>query len=205
MDWPVILSIASGVVLIACFKAAYLLRNHKGWSADKQEIVGNLIGVVLAFAMLVFVESLLQHFLGTSFYCLWATGSTLPFTVFLAGAVLGIVYEYYGQYAFTCWEYPAIERRRWMMLLTPVFWGMFMLIMQDVWALLQQAGVNDVWSVIITSLSVFGVLEGFNLLTHSWIYKGRANTPYALVAGWIILTLTFVVGYNHFFTSPFGF
>ena len=194
----------SGLVVIGSFGLAHYVRGLKKLKHHQRAL--DAVGVLLALSLLVFVEALLQSTQGVSFYQMIERGdSGLVGSIFMAGAIQGVIYEYVGQFIYPLWYYPAAERHRFLLLGLPLFWGIFMLIMQDTWALYRGWGLAPWLSVIAVALTQYFVIEGINLWLHSWKYKGFANTPYFLIFGWIVLALTFVVGYNHYFVSPFGF
>ncbi|HSX35965.1 MAG TPA: hypothetical protein VLH84_03465 [Patescibacteria group bacterium] len=196
------LLIILGIVLIAgAFLAAFALKGKK-LSERKFRKPADAIGVVLALAILIFVEAVLQRAAGTSFYTI-GVGTALQF--FAIGAMQGMLYEYVGQLTFPLWFYPAAERHRYLLLGLPIFWGIFMLIMQDTWAIYRYAGAPGWLAFILTTLTQYGLIEGFNLITHSWKYEGPFKEAPGLIVGWVILTLTFVLLTNHFAHSPFGF
>ncbi|HSX33691.1 MAG TPA: hypothetical protein VLF91_05145 [Candidatus Saccharimonadales bacterium] len=194
----------AGLVVAGCFFAAHRVFAMKKWSAGRKQFWGDGIGAIFALSLFLCLELLLQHTLGNSFYSLWRDGSMLPRELFIIGALQGIVYEYVGQFTYPLWYYPQGEVRRWMLLGLPLFWGVFMLIMQDTWALYRWLGAGTAVAFVLTALTQYGLIEGFNLITHSWKYKGWANTPYFLIIGWFILVLTFVCITNHVLGSPFG-
>jgi hypothetical protein len=198
------LIILSLIILIGCFVVAQRMHLPASTLSKRKRIAADAVGVVLALSLLALVESLLQAHQHESFLQLLRSGSTKPYAVFFAGAMVGIIYEYVGQFTFPIWYYPGAENYRWLLLGLPVFWGIFMLIMQDIWALANNISHHQgfVTGAIVT-LVPFAIIEGFNMITHSWRYRGFANTPYFLIPGWVLLTLTFVGVYNHIFGSPF--
>lgn len=205
MTLATIVMIFSSISVALCFLLAAKVRAMKRVGGGRRQTLGDAVGVLLAISILVLGEATLQRFMRTSFLSLMRSGSTLPWQVFAAGALQGIVYEYVGQFVFPAWYYPAAERRRWLLLLLPLFWGIFMLIMQDTWAIFRYAGASWWLAALLAGLIQYGLIEGFNLITHAWKYKGLANKPWVLIAGWVLLLApSFVVIYNHIFTSPFG-
>jgi hypothetical protein len=199
-----LIAIGSGLVVVGSFVLARYVRNLKGLKHHQRALDG--VGVLLALSLLVFVEALMQVTQGTSFFTTaqQGFGDDVAF-IFMIGALQGVIYEYVGQFTYPLWYYPAAERHRFLLLGLPLFWGIFMLIMQDTWALYRGWGLSPWLAVPAVALTQYALIEGINLWLHSWKYRGFANTPYFLIPGWVILVLTFVVGYNHFFDSPFGF
>lgn len=197
--------IFSGGAVLAAFGLALIVQRDKRLKGVLKQTFSDATGVILALGLLLFLEAFVQQLMGTSFYTLWRSGSSLPPEAFAAGALLGVIYEYVGQFVFPLWVYPAAEARRWLLLGLPLFWGVFMLIMQDTWAVYRHFGVSPWLALPLTALTQYGLIEGFNLITHSWRYKGFANTVWFLLCGWLALTATFVMAYNHFFVSAYGF
>lgn len=202
-----ILMIVSGVLLAASFVLAYLVKHNKKLKSrsDLKQTLGDACGVLMAFSLFAFLDSALQRIMGNSFYQLWQSGSIVPLQFVAAGAMQGIIYEYVGQFTFPMWIYPAAEKRRFLLLGLPLFWGVYMLVMQDTWAIVRHIGVPYVAAIFVVALIQYVIIEGFNLWSNSWNYKGSYERAPALYLGWIILTLTFVAGYNHFIASPFGY
>jgi hypothetical protein len=204
MQIATLMMVFGGLLIAAAFVSAYKVRALKHLKGNRQQTLFDFTGVMLAAGLLVLCEATLQRFAGTSFYHLWRSGSNVPFQLFLAGALEGIVYEYVGQFVFPCWLYPAAEVRRWLLLGLPFFWGVFMLIMQDTWAIWRHAGA-PVWTAwFLTAMTQYAAIEGFNLIGHSWKYLGAWRRVPTLIAGWLALSFTFVVAYNHYFGRPFG-
>jgi hypothetical protein len=206
MTTSLIIASVSGLAVAGSFVLGHYASQLKGLSAFRKQVACDAAGALLAFSLLVFLEALLHYSHGVSFFDKLRSGEAGAVgAVYLAGVMQGVVYEYVGQFTFPLWYYPQAERIRVLLLGLPLFWGIFMLILQDTWALFRGAGVAAWLSVLLVAVVQYVVIEGINLFVHSWKYKGFANTPYFLIFGWIILVLTFVVGYNHYFGSPFGF
>lgn len=199
-----LIAIGSGLGVIGSFVLAWYVRGLKGMKFHRQAL--DSIGVFLALSLLVFVEALLQITQGVSFFTMAQQGyaDDVAF-IFMIGALQGVIYEYVGHFTYPCWYYPAAKQYRFLLLFLPLFWGIFMLIMQDTWALYRGWGLSPWLAVPAVALTQYALIEGINLWLHSWKYRGLANKPYVLIPGWIVLVLTFVVGYNYFFDSPFGY
>jgi hypothetical protein len=202
-----IMMVVSGVLFAASFVLVYLVKKSKKLKdgSDLKQTLGDLCGALMAFSLFALLDSTVQRIMGTSFFQLWQTGSSLPAQFLMAGALQGIVYEYVGQFTFPLWIYPAAEKRRYLLLGLPLFWAIYMLVMQDTWAIVRHSGVPFWLAIFVVALIQYVIIEGFNLWSNSWNYKGPFKRAPALYVGWIILTLTFVVGYNHFVKSPFGY
>ncbi len=200
------LLVIGGLSMLFSFPVAHWLSRN---TEIKSEIYsGYRVLVTCIFflvASLVLCEALLQKIAGTSFYSLLRHGSTLPLTLFFVGVLEGIVYEYIGCLSLDFWYYPPAKKDKRIFLVIPVAWGIFMLIMQDTFAILRTVGLGSLAAFIGTALIPFVVIEGFNLYTKSWIYQGLFRKPLILFLGWLLLTYTFVAGYNAHFLSPFGF
>lgn len=156
-------------------------------------------------ALTVFCDSLLYRLTGHSFFQLLKDGSYIPSAIFLVGAIQGVIYEYVGSFTFDLWYYPAIRRRHYLFLLLPLFWALFMIIMQDIYAIFKSAGLNSNSAFVLTALVPFALIEGINVYTKSWIYKGVLKPPLLLAGGWFILAYTFVLGFNEFIFKPLGY
>lgn len=205
MGLSLAIAIGSGMIVVGSFGLGHYTRKLKGRTPFYKQAACDAAGALLALSLLVFLEALLHYTQGVSFYEKLRSGEAdVAWSFFFAGALQGIVYEYVGQFTLHHWYYPQAERVRALLLGLPIFWGIYMIILQDTWALVRAWGVAPWLAVLLVAVLQYAIIEGINLLVHSWKYKGWANTPYYLIPGWIILVLTFVVGYNHFFGSPFG-
>ena len=163
------------------------------------------VGVVFALALLACVEILLYRISGSSFTTSLLNGSAMPIVVFVAGCVIGMAWEYLGQFSFAWWHYPSANKHPRLLALLPLFWGIFMLIMQDGYAIARIEGFGQIPAVILSTVTLGFLIEGINLYTGSWVYTGRANSIPLLIFGWIILlAFTFVTGFNAFILNPFG-
>lgn len=199
--------ILSGLTVAGSFVAGERARRIKGLTPLHKQIICDIVGVTLALSLLVFVEATLHYAQGTSFFDLVRSGrwGDVVLPVLISGAVQGIIYEYIGHMTFPFWYYPQIERLRFLLLFLPLFWAIFMVILQDSWALFRGAGLDPWLAVGLVAFVHLSIIEGINLFIHSWVYKGWVNTIYALAPGWILLVLTFVVLQNRYFVNPFGY
>lgn len=195
----------SGAVSAICLYAAiHAHRRHKQ-GKNHRYFSGLVIGGGFALALTVFTDALLFRLNGESFYSLLQTGSYIPAAVFLAGALQGVVYEYIGSFSFDLWYYPTVRHRHLLFLILPLFWAIFMIIMQNTFAIFRAIGLSSSTAFVLTALIPFGLIEGINIYTKSWIYKGVLKAPLTLALGWFILAYTFAVGFNKFILNPFGF
>ena len=164
-----------------------------------------LAGGFFALGLFAVAELILNARIGTSFTKLLFEGNTISIVVFAAGCVIGMAWEYVGQFALEWWHYPPIQRHRWLFALLPVFWGIFMLIMQDGYALARTLGLAPLAAVLVSTLTIGFLIEGINLYTRSWVYSGWMSSLPLLAIGWIFfLASTFVIGFNTYFINPFG-
>lgn len=194
----------SGAVIAGTYAGAYLVSTKSGWDEKRRQKVGDAVGALFALALLAFVEALFSRVRGTSFFTLLAAGSTIPAVVFVAGCVIGMAYEYFGQLALRWWHYPSIERKKFLFFVLPLFWGIFMLVMQGAWGIFRSFDFGVLAATVLTAIAPLLLIEGINVFTHSWVYTGRMKSVPAFFLGWIILTLTFVLLFNRFITNPFG-
>lgn len=164
------------------------------------------VGVVFAFAFLFLAEYLLYTMQGFNFFTLLRSGSSIPLLVFISGAILGMASEYIGQFSINWWYYPSININKSLLLILPIFWGIFMLIMQDMYAIARTFGFHLIPAVLISTFITGCLIEGINLYTKTWVYKGRGSHPLILAFGWLVLlSFFFVIGFNAFIINPFGF
>ncbi|OGZ98930.1 MAG: hypothetical protein A3C07_04700 [Candidatus Sungbacteria bacterium RIFCSPHIGHO2_02_FULL_47_11] len=194
----------NGVILVSTYWGAYWISKKTGWEENRRQKTGDAIGVLFAVSLLVFIDVLLFRVGGVSFFSLLMHGNNIPVVVFVAGGVLGTAYEYIGQFALKRWYYPSAQRKKILLLVLPIFWGIFMLILQDTWGIFRTIGLEVGISITLTAITHFALIEGINIFTNSWVYTGWARSPVALFLGWIVLVLTFVIGFNRFFINPFG-
>lgn len=196
--------LASGIISSFCLIAAYKthLRHKKG--KRRRYFSGLAIGGIFAIALTVFCDSLLYQLSGQSFFTMLHQGSYIPAAIFLVGALQGIVYEYVGSFTFDLWYYPTVRHKHLLFLLLPLFWAIFMIIMQDAYAIFQNLGLSVGISFTLTALIPFALIEGINVYTKSWIYMGILKQPLALVIGWFILAYTFVIAFNQYVYNPFA-
>ncbi|MBI2592166.1 hypothetical protein HYW36_01685 [Candidatus Saccharibacteria bacterium] len=178
-------------------------RHRKG--KRRRYFSGLFIGGTFALALTVFLDALLYRLTDQSFFKLLQDGSYIPAVIFLVGALQGIVYEYVGSFTFDLWYYPTVRHKHMLLLLLPLFWAMFMIIMQDTYAVLRSLGLSNNLSFILTALFPFALIEGINFYTKTWIYKGLLKSPLILAFGWVILAYTFVIGFNTYIYNLFGF
>lgn len=166
---------------------------------------GLVIGGGFALALTVFTDALLYKLTGESFYSLLQAGSYIPAAVFLAGVIQGIVYEYIGSFTFDLWYYPTVRHKHLLFLILPLFWALFMIIMQNIFAIFRSTGLSVSWAFVLTALIPFVLIEGINVFTKSWVYKGILKPPLILALGWFILAFTFALGFNKYILNPFDF
>ena len=205
LDYYDLVLITSGLVAIWCFSLAYLThRRHKKKKRGRL-LSGIGIGSLYAVSLCIFMDLLLRNLTGESFLTLALDGSYIPAAVFLAGAALGVLYEYAGSFALNLWYYPSVRHEHKLFLVLPFFWAIFMLIMQDTYAISRYLGLSETMAVITTSLIPFALIEGINVYTKTWIYKGVLRQPVLLAVGWFILAITFVVLFNKYLINPFGY
>jgi hypothetical protein len=206
MSTAFIITVLTGCALMGTFAAGRWVKDRRGWKPVHKQIAGDTVGTLFALSLLAFLEALLQYTQGVSFFDKLRTGhADVVWAIFLAGAIQGIIYEYVGQFTWPAWYYPQARRWKLLLLLLPVFWAIFMLVMQDTWALLRGFGAHPLLVIPIVALIQLALIEGINLYTNSWVYTGRANRMVMLSLGWVLLVLTFVVFNNHFFVNPYGF
>src|SRR3989344_4252318 len=197
--------VASGLLAAWCFTLAYHThRRHKKKKRGRL-LSGIGIGSLYAVSLCIFMDLLLRNLTGESFLTLALDGSYIPAAVFLAGAALGVLYEYVGSFALNLWYYPSVRHEHKLFLILPFFWAVFMLIMQDTYAISRYLGLSESMAIITTSLIPFALIEGINVYTKTWIYKGVLRQPVLLAIGWFIMTIMFVVLFNKYILSPFGY
>ena len=177
------------------------MKHHK-----REKVLGNWVGIIYALALLVLAEYLLYQIAGISFFSLALADSSVPATVFFCGCIIGMAWEYIGQFGFGWWYYPAVLKRKWLLILLPLFWGIFMLIMQDSYAIFRVVGLEPINAVVISTLILGFLIEGINLYSHSWTYTNWRAHPIVITLGWLVLlSFTFVIGFNAHIINPFGF
>lgn len=199
--------ITIGIVgIFIAYVGAFAVSRNSEWCEGKRQAIGDAFGVLFALALLTLVEALLHRFGGVSFVGLVMRGSTVPVAVFTAGACLGMAYEYIWQFGTRSWYYPSVEKRRVLLAALPLFWGIFMLIMQDTYALFRISGSGAVLAATATALVQGALIEGINFFTRSWVYVGKSASFLVLVPGWIVfLAFVFILLFNRFFVNPFGY
>ena len=176
------------------------MEHHK-----REKVLGNWVGIVYAFALLILSEYLLYQIAGISFFSFALAGSSMPAVIFFCGCTIGMAWEYIGQFGFGWWYYPAVLKRKWLLILLPLFWGIFMLIIQDFYVIFRVVGFQPINAVIISTLILGFLIEGINLYTHSWIYTNWRAHPVVLTVGWLVLlSYTFVIGFNGHIINIFG-
>ena len=130
----------------------------------------------------------------------------MPIIVFVCGCVIGMACDYLGLLAFGWWRYPPAERHSWLLIILPLFWGVFMFVMQDGYAIARVLGLGAIPAVLVSTMILGLLMEGANLYTGSWIYLGPAISIPLLILGWIVgLGFVYVVGFNAFLINQFGF
>ena len=187
------------------FALAYLNHRHHRRTKKGRLLSGIVIGGLFAMSLTVFTESLLYRVGGISFYTLAKAGSLIPLGVFFAGALQGVVYEYVGSIALGQWYYPTVHHRRHLFLLLPFFWALFMVIMQDTYAICRAGGLDTAISFAITALIPFALIEGINVYTKSWVYQRLLRSVPMLIIGWFILAYTFVYIFNQHVVNIFSY
>lgn len=129
----------------------------------------------------------------------------MPIVVFVSGCIIGMAWDYLGLLALRWWRYPPAERHPWLLIILPLFWGIFMFIMQDAYAVARLSGLGTIPAVLISTIVLGIIMEGANLYTRSWVYLGAATSIPFLILGWIVgLGFTYVVGFNAFILNPFS-
>lgn len=197
--------IASSTVAAWSFLTAFYTYKRQKKGKKGRPLSGIVIGGVFALSLTFLVESVLHKSGDTSFIDLARQNSLVPVGVFMAGALQGIVYEFVGSVALGQWYYPTVHHRRHLWLVLPFFWALFMIIMQDTYAISRSLGCSVIPSLVITSLVPFILIEGINIFTKTWIYERYLKSVALLVVGWFILTYTFVWLFNQFVINPFGY
>jgi hypothetical protein len=162
-------------------------------------------GIVFSIMLFTFLDAWLYRDAGISFTTEFLRGSAMPLVVFIAGCVIGMAWEYMGQFALDSWHYPSVRRHPRLLGLLPIFWGTFMLIMQNGYAIARIEGLGSITAALVSTAILGLLIEGINLFTGSWVYTGWSSSIPLLVIGWLaLLSFTFVLGFNAFFINPFG-
>ena len=168
--------------------------------------IGSRVGLITALGLCALVEILLYWMDGISFTSELLKGNSMPMVVFIAGCVIGMAWDYMGLFALHWWRYPPAERHPWLLVVLPLFWGLFMVIMQDSYAIVRLLGFGTIPAVLISTIVLGVVIESANLYTRSWIYLGPVTSIPFLIFGWVVgLGFTYVVGFNAYVINPFGF
>lgn len=168
--------------------------------------IGSRVGLAVAIGLCVLLEIILYQMQGVSFMSALLQGSSMPIVVFISGCIIGMAWDYLGLLALHWWRYPPAERRPWLLIVLPLFWGAFMLVMQDAYAIARSTGLEQIPAVLASTIILGIIMEGANVYTRSWIYLGAGTSTPLLIAGWIIgLGFTYVIGFNAFILNPFGF
>ena len=202
MNAVALLSFAAllGVSVLAYVANQKFLRGQHEWRR-----IRHWCGVVFSGVLFVFLEALLYERASISFTTELLKGSAMPLIVFVAGCVIGMAWEYMGQLAFDWWHYPSLRRHHGLFLVLPLFWGFFMLIMQDTYAIARIGGLGEILAALLAAAFMGLVIEGINLITNSWTYTGKYSSPIVITVGWLVLlAFTFILGFNTFFINPFG-
>lgn len=167
---------------------------------------GTRVGLIIAIGLCVLLEIVLYYMRGVSFTSSLLLGSSMPIVVFVCGCIIGMAWDYLGLLALHWWRYPPAERHPWLLIILPLFWGIFMFIMQDAYAIARVMGLGEISAVLISTIILGIIMEGANLYTRSWIYLGAVASIPFLIFGWVVgLGFTYVVGFNAFILNPFGF
>lgn len=80
-----------------------------------------------------------------------------------------------------------------------------MIIMQNTYAIFRTLDLSSSASFVLTALVPFALIEGINVYTKTWVYRGMLRVPLILAVGWVILAFTFVLGFNRYVYNAFGF
>ena len=172
----------------------------------RKKFLGISVGVTFAFVFLFAVEYLLNKISGYSFFTLLKSGNSMPLIVFICGCIIGMACEYLGQFSFKWWYYPSVNHDKTLLIGLPIFWGIFMIIMQDMYTIFRIFSFHQILAVVISTFITGCLIEGVNLYTRSWVYRKWGASPFALLPGWIILlSFVFVIGFNAYIINPFGF
>ena len=197
--------IISGAMCLMLFPVAYIANRKFKQGQSAWHPILRWCGIVFSVALFAFLDAWLYRGAGISFTTELLRGSSMPLVVFIAGCVIGMAWEYIGQFALDWWHYPSVRRHPWLLALLPIFWGIFMLIMQDGYALARLGGLGPITAALIATAILGLLIEAINLFTDSWVYTGWGSFIPLLIIGWIILlSFTFVLGFNAFFINPFG-
>jgi hypothetical protein len=163
------------------------------------------IGIGVALCLCVALEVLLYAIAGISFFTSLLKGSIIPVIVFVCGCIIGMAWDYFGIIATKWWRYPPAERHPWFYLVLPLFWGVFMIIMQDGYAIMRLLGLDFIPALLISTSMLGLIMEAANLYTRSWVYLGSGRAIPLLLIGWVVgLGFTYVVGFNLYIINPFG-
>src|SRR3989344_6251035 len=167
--------------------------------------MGSRVGLAVAIGLCVLLEVILYQMQGVSFIAALLQGSSMPIVVFVCGCIIGMAWDYLGLLAFHWWRYPPAERHPWLLIILPLFWGIFMFIMQDAYAIARILGLGVIPAMLVSTIVLGIIMEGANLYTRSWIYLGAAASVPLLIFGWVVgLGFVYVVGFNAFILNPFG-
>ncbi|MDO8514202.1 MAG: hypothetical protein Q7S50_01520 [bacterium] len=167
---------------------------------------GSRVGLAVAVGLFVLLEIVLYKMQGISFTTTLLHGSSMPVVVFVCGCIIGMAWDYLGLLALRWWRYPPAERHPWLLIVLPLFWGIFMLVMQDAYAIARVMGLGEISALLVSTIILGIIMEGANLYTRSWIYLGSATSIPFLIFGWIVgLGFAYVIGFNAFILNPFGF
>jgi len=194
----------SGAISAILLYAAYATHRRHKKGKSRRYFSGLVIGGGFALTLTVFTDALLYRLTGESFYSLLQNGSYIPTAVFLAGALQGVVYEYVGSFSLNLWYYPTVRHKHLLFLLLPLFWAIFMIIMQNTFAIFRAVGLSSSGAFVLTALIPFLLIEGINIYTKTWVYRGMLKAPLILALGWFVLAYTFALGFNKFILNPFG-
>ncbi len=195
----------SATLAVWSFSTAFYTYKRKKKGKRGRPLPGIVIGGIFALSLAFLTESILHKTANTSFYDLSRANSLVPVGVFMIGALQGIVYEFVGSVSLGQWYYPTVHHRRHLWLVLPFFWALFMIIMQDTYAISRSLGASFVASIILTTILPFVLIEGINLYTKTWVYERLLKSLPALIAGWFVLAYTFVWLTNQYISNPFGF
>jgi hypothetical protein len=170
------------------------------------DVLRQAIGVGFAFLLFAVCEYVLFLGSGSCFVLVLLGGNPMPVYVFAAGCIIGMAWEYMGQFTWRWWHYPMIDLYHPFLAVLPFFWGLFMLIIQDGYAIARIYGLNAIPAASLSNLLLGILIEGMNLYTRSWRYLGILRSYTAVAVFWLFfISFTFVVGFNAVVINPFGY
>lgn len=107
--------------------------------------------------------------------------------LFSYSMLLGIVYEFIGQFLLDFWYYPPQLN----LIELPIFWGVFGIIVREIFIFFEKKIKDILLNVLLTAIVLMLLIEGINIFTKSWTYS--PVNPLLFFGGWILLVLTFYV------------